>query len=493
MEYTKECMRKVYKAAPLLAKINNTYSHITLAEYLQLIKENYIKKNNSGLDSDIESAIQDYAENLVGSKDTAECIRVLKMTGLLYTANHHVINFHPMSVQGNLLYEYLISLCTDTDVVPTFSCSTIPMTNAFYPRGMIVCDTAIGRECNIPVFPHKMKRVSISHAPVFTSEMLSRTADTIRRYRISRRICAETADTLQSILENVYAEVAKKNSKRYGEQIILANSILSSGYRTDKSCRHIFLELEEVAWRVLCRDLAKEGSMLNRLLWVPERLNALAHFLEGVSGCWSGLKGGTFLFWGIDKKNRAFRLSNESGQKSPGSLVLTGRDFDGEMHTFNLDRFTLSEALKERRLLPGNFLSFFSLGIARKSCLVGGCFQGEYLKQMINGVRRAFKDVPFVPGEEKFLPLYLPDQDRFPYLCGPLFLTGANESSYYPLSSVELWRRPLSFEELKKGLNIPFVKAQQVGLYCFYPILVPKDLRDDDWWNRISKELLANI
>lgn len=490
--FTEKCMQQVYSDAPMLETLNDTYGDLMLSDYINLVKETFVCKGNTGLDPDIEEAIRDYATELIGPEETDECIHVLGSTGLLHTANHHVVNFHPMMVQGNLLYEYLVNLCIDTDTIPFFGCSIVPMSNAFYPRGMLVYDTLDGHECSIPVFPYSMRKVSVSHAPVFTGEMLERAEDSISKYHLSGRISSRTAETLEDVLENVYRETHIGACKRYGEQVMLANRILSAGYQKDKASRHIFLELEEVSRRLLCHDLEDGTSMLNRLLWAPERLDILKRYLDGVSGCWSVTGAGTFLFWGVDPKGRLFRLSHTSGSTHSARLDFSGVDYDGNTHDFHLDPYKLSEALRDRRLLPGLFMTFFSLGIARKNCLVGGCFQGEYLKKMSEGVSVAFAGSGSISGE-KDLPLSDPSEnDRFPYLCGPLFLTGTDRGFHYPLSTIELWEDPLSYGKLKESLEIPFKRAQEIGLFCFYPDSVPVYSRADNWWKRISEELFSS-
>lgn len=483
-------MNRVCQDAPLLKAVNNEYQDMPLSGYLQFLKEEYCGRKAAPLDPVIEKAVADYATELIGGEETKECIRILKLTGLLYTANHHVVNFHPMTVQGNILFEYLISLLTDTQVVPVFSCSTIPMSNAFYPRGLLIYDTLDGEECKVPVFPYRMRKVSVSHAPVFTKEMLLETGKTIHRYELSGKLSASAAGMAQTILEKVYAGDHLKNCERYGTQVTMANRVLSEGYWRDRKSHHVFLELEEVSRRVICHDLQNDDSILNKLLWNKKLLTSLEKNLNGVSGCWSGETGGTFLFWGIDSKGRAFRLSGLAAKEArPGRLSLKGTDLDGKSHCFFMNRYELSDALMQRKLLPGLFLTFFSLGIARKNVLVGGCLQGEYVRQMCDGVRKSWMEAAPETSGEQLSWLHSLELKRFPYLCGPLFLTAPGKGSHHPLSSVEISEDPLSFAGIKERLEISFLKAQQIGLYCFYPDSVPVHQRADNWWERISEEL----
>lgn len=485
-------MHEIYEDAPGLELINNTFSNMSIDEYLMYIKETYIDNGSFTLDQDIQDAITDYATDIIGYENTIACIDVLRKIPILHTADHHTVNFHAMTLQSNLLYERLLNSCIDTNVIPVLSCNNIDMSNAFYPRGIIIYDTNNSQPIEIPIFPYKMRKVSISHATPYTRDMLDKAADTLEKYKKNGSINTDIYDTTLRIIENVYAnpDVLKRN--RYGEQIILANSLLSQKYHIDKNVTHIFLELEEIAMRLICHDLQDDNSILNKMLWNKSILESLKKNLDGVSGCWNSVGGGTFLFWGIDDNGRRYRLIGES-EITPVSgiyrLTLTGNDLGGNTHRFELDRESLISALESRELLPGLFMTFFTLGIVRHTCLIGGCYQGEYLKKMCNAIMKSWAD------NQSFIDEYVSsflsslEEKKFPYICGPLYLMGTNNGTYHPYGSVELWNSPLNTSKFNDVVNISFNRAQKLGLYCFYPDSIPPSLRDDNWWENICKEL----
>ena len=489
---TDKYMHQVYEDAPGLKLINTTFNNMSINEYLMYVKETYVDNGSFTLDKDIEEAITDYATDIIGYDNTISCIDVLSKIPILHTADHHTVNFHTMTLQSNLLYERLLKMCIDTDVVPILSCNNIDMSNAFYPRGIIIYDTNTSRPLDIPIFPYKMRKVSISHAKPYTRDMLDKAVDALEKYKKNGSINTDIYDTTLRIIENVYAnpDVLKRN--RYGEQIILANSLLSQKYHTDKNVPHIFLELEEIAIRLICHDLQDNNSILNKMLWNRSILESLKKNLDGVSGCCSSAGGGTFLFWGIDDKGRRYRLLGETDNTTGtriNRLILAGNDLDGNVRRFELDRESLISALESRRLLPGLFMSFFALGIARHTCLIGGCYQGEYLKKMCDGIKQSWTD------NESFIDEYVSfflsslEEKKFPYICGPLYLIGTNNGTYYPYGSVELWNSPLSTAKFNDAVNINFDRAQKLGLYCFYPDSIPPSLRDDNWRENICSEL----
>ena len=489
-EHTLRYMQQVYKDAPLLKALNEAYKNLSLEDYLQYFKKTYIERTPDKLDPVIEKAIADYSKELIGEEDTKACINVLRTLRAFHTANHHAIAFYPMSVQGDLLYEYLVRSCMETDVIPFFSCTTVTMRNAFYPRGMLMHDTVDGRECAIPVHPFKMRQVSVSHAAPFTDIMLDRAIGLIYDQRKKKRISHSTADTALKIIDEVYKNRCVINCSRYADQVTLANSILSRGYWSTKQSRHIFLDLEEISGRVICHDLMDEDSILNKMLWNGRVMNALKRCLDGVSGCWSSTGAGTFLFWGVDHLGREYRLTADvESKKLLDKLILLGTDHDGNEHRFVLNRQSLIELLSAKKLLPGLFMSYFSLAMVRDICPIGGCFQGDYLRRMCNGLKETWKNAEECIDEEIHLWLNRLDSKSFPYLCGPLFLTKTEAGCHFPLSSVELWEHPISYSDFKKSLEITFEKAHRIGLYCFYPMTVPARLREDDWWNNIVREL----
>ena len=487
--YTDKYMHKVYEDAPRLEIINNTFNSMSIDEYLMYIKEMYVENGSFTLDKNIEEAITDYATDIIGYDNTMACIDVLRKIPVLHTADHHTVNFHAMTFQSNLLYERLLNLCIDTDIIPIISCNNIDMSNAFYPRGILIYDTTTSRPLEIPIFPYKMRKVSISHAKPYTREMLDRAKGVLHKCKNAGSINSDIHNTTLRIIDEIYADPKLLNCSRYGEQITCANALLSQKYLAEKKSSHFFLELEEIAARLICHDLCDDNSILNKMLWNKAVLTSLKKNLDGVSGCWSS-KGGTFLFWGIDDKGRRYRLSGETDDTlSVHRLILTGNDLDGNTHSFELSRDSLISLLKSRKLLPALFMSFFTLGIVRHTCLIGGCYQGEYLKKMCDGIKKAWTDNQSLIDETVNAFLSELDKKSFPYLCGPLYLMGTNNGTYYPYGSVEIISNPLNEEKFNDAINISFERAQKLGLYCFYPDSIPPKKRDDNWWENICKEL----
>ena len=489
--FTDEYLRQVYEDAPLLRDINEAYKDLSLYGYLEHLKIAYTDRNEPGIDPVIESAVRDYATALIGEKDTESCIEVLRRTGFFHTADHHVVNFHAMSFQGNLLFEYLINMSFESAAVPFFSCSSISMSNAFYPRGIIIYDTPEGSQRSIPLFPYRMRKVTVSQTKPFTADMLEKAASEISRLRSSGGMSDEAARAALEIIDNAYSDSDVLKCQTYGQQITLTNRILSERYFTDRSSRQIFLELEEVSMRVICHDLEDEESFLYKTLFNGAVLDLIRENLDGVSGCWTGDLGGTFLFWGVDEKKRLYRLNGEFEQSGLiASIRFYGTDLDGNEHSFSLDRSSLIEALRSYQLIPGLFVTFFALAIARDVTLWGGCYQGRYVRSMCQGIRDAWqKAVTDIDGRTLDW-LYSFDKKRFPYLTGPLYLFEKNSASYHPLGSVEMWVDPISRKEYRQKLDISFTDAQKLGLYCFYPDSIPPHKRADDWWNHVSTELL---
>lgn len=492
--FTEKYMRQVFDDAPGLENLVDKYGDMTLRAYTGLIKKEYSDTRKENMpDPVIVQAVRDYAAGLIGEEETEACIRVMNKTGIIHTAGHHAVNYFPMMVQGNILCDYLVSLCTAEETVPFFTCTSLKMDNSFFPRGILLYDTFDGYECRIPVFPHSMRNVMVSHAPCYTDELLRKTEKKIRKQKECGHISARSEETLYRVINEVYEAPSVLDAKRYGTQITLANRIMSQGYFRDRRSRHVFLELEEVSRRVICHDLADEDSILNRFLGNRARLSGLHEHLEGVPGCWSGSKGGTFLFWGIDQRGHSYRLfpGTDPGNRS-GLSVLSGRDTEGVLHTFETDPQRLIEGLEKRELLPGLFMTFFSLAIARNSVPAGGVYQGNYLKRMCRGVKKAWENTPEDTDDAARDWLAGLDKKRFPYLCGPLFLTSSYNGHIHPAGSIELLADPVSFAELENALDITFRKAHQLGLYCLYLDAVPAGQREPGWWDRVSEEIFTH-
>ena len=108
---------------------------------------------------------------------------------------------------------------------------------------------------------------------------------------------------------------------------------------------------------------------------------------------------------------------------------------------------------------------------------------------MCDGIKKSWTDNQSFIDEDVSEFLSALDEKKFPYICGSLYLMGTNNGTYYPYGSAEMWNNPCNTTGFNEAVNISFIRAQKLGLYCFYPDSVPPSLREDNWWENICKEL----
>ena len=171
-------------------------------------------------------------------------------------------------------------------------------------------------------------------------------------------------------------------------------------------------------------------------------------------------------------------------EREKDNWYLTGTDMEGELLRYRYTKENILMLLEQGALLPGLFATFLELYFLRSHALAGGCFQSLYLRDMCIGLCKALERQGGYRQEIEKL------QDRMcVYLSGPMFLT-AGKSACYPLGTVELLERGgISEAAIEKGLQITLEQSHKIGIYNFYPDLVPGNQKMENWWNLLSKEL----
>lgn len=480
-----ELLQQVLQEAPVLAECVQKEENSSLWEYCsRMVLKG--KRNEKPLEyyatQDIGEAVKAYLFGEVGEQLAEQVGEQVKKQRILLTANHHEVEFCVQSVQGNILYAHLLEQMGYKELVPIFSNTTINMSNENYPRGLMTYHTN-GEILKLPVFPFKERNTLIAVARSFTEEMVQRTWGEIIRYEKNGTLTAKTADTLRNILESCYLnqEVLRKDT--YAKQVLYINRMLGKKIISDTPKEFLYIEMEEISSRLLRKDLEnKEQPLLKDLMFEPGLTEKLISALDKKTGCWeTGTRRGTFLFWGVDERRRRFSLSLKTeGERR----YLWGMDMEKKEYSYSYDEESIVSALEEKRLIPGLFLTFFELHLTRDYILAGGCFQSEYLKDMCQGLLKVLETEK---GYEMAVQVLKKKESI--YLSGPMFLLG-RDSTGYPMGTVEILERGgITMKEISESLKITIRRSHEIGLFNFYPDLIPASKQKDGWWKQLSREV----
>ena len=332
-------------------------------------------------------------------EETAALLRAeLAVQPAVLTANHHGVDFFAQSVQGSLLFSR--RRLPDGRVartVPVLACGTVPLDNLTYPMGMLVYDgpslplAAMPRR--LPVLPNRVRRELVSVAGPLDGHTAARAMDNVRKLLDKGEIRDDTAAVAGELLAVDYCDEQVLALPDYSAQATLLNArVWRRLFAGEAPSRMVCLELERVCGRLLERDLADASSLAARVLLDPRCRDDLLARLDGERACWDmarlrerlegagGSGGGTVLFWGLTARLRRVPLTLDRDEH--GCEVLAGVDDSGARYVYPLQRDTLIEAIRERRLLPAVYTSFLVLAMARGVDCLGGYHQAAYLPVM---------------------------------------------------------------------------------------------------------------
>jgi hypothetical protein len=243
------------------------------------------------------------------------------------------------------------------------------------------------------------------------------------------------------------------------------------------------LELER---DLLLADLRNENSLAYALLFDPELRNTVARSMNGDRACWTCLNlddgsapiRGSLFFWGIDREGRMFPLSLDQDED---------RLFSAQHPAFTLDLTpdAVESALRENGILPGLYLGFAAMALARGLLCCGGIFQTGYLRRIRNGTAaclaaagyggmaaclEALPDAPLTSG---FLPLGFANGADPPYAAGGVELLAAGGLSTGHLATLR---------------DMTLTRALGSSFPYLYELAVPSGERLPGWQETLRRE-----
>lgn len=430
----------------------------------------------------VGEAVKKHLLSSVG-EELAEAVgEQLKKQRLILTANHHGAEFFVQSVQGNLLYSYILERMGYHDLIPVFSNTTVNMSNGNFPRGLLVYHTGSG-VLKLPVFPFKERNALVAAADGFTEKMIERTLAETERCQKNGALADETTAVIKSILQECYLDEKVLKEEKYARQVLRINRLLAKKMYRDKKKELLYIEMEAIASQLFQWDLAdKNTPLLRELLFQEKMTERLILALDRKTGCWeSGTQKGTFLFWGVDGRKRRFSLA----LKKEGTVrYLWGLDMEKREYRYAYNEESILLALNEKRLVPGLFLTFFELYLTRDFVPAGGCFQSIYLREMCQGLIKVLETEKGYDREVCML-----RKKKSVYLSGPMFWVSGAEK-VYPVGTVEILEHGgIDKEKLPALLELSVIKAHEIGLFNFYPDLIPAGCRKENWWQKLSEEI----
>lgn len=393
-------MAEIRKRLPVVDRVLDQYGELPLSEYLDVVTKTASERYQSA--DDLGDAVYEYAAPLLGKEVAAMAREELKQSPVVLTANHHGVDYFAQSVQGTLLFsQRKLPDGSQAKTVPVFACGSIAMNNLTYPRGALFYSVKDEQApLRLPMFPDRVKRQLVARTAPFRMEMVDRAISRVDKLAAEGQITAISRNSMQTILKKHYSADEVLAQSSYSDQAVLLNARIWREMMPRKfDSELVYLELEEIASRLLQKDLVNEQSLIHILLFDRSvRLELMAQ-LDGAKGCWSEVDlckpefdkksssgAGTFMFWGVDERGRRTSIVLDN---IDGIDVLRAVDSSVVIKPIYLTPESITEALCQGYLLPSLFSCYTAISLARGVVCAGGYYQAEYLPVMLQGVLNA--------------------------------------------------------------------------------------------------------
>ncbi|MCK5685171.1 hypothetical protein KAJ27_13665, partial [bacterium] len=223
----------VKEDAPGLVQAIETYGHLTLSEYSSVF--NTFTNTTVQSMSDFLEICQSYATRLLGEKTGINLAAHLKFCPVILTANHHGVEYISHAGQGSMIYALSIFFkrkqgIKGSNIVPIFSCGTIPLNNQSYPRGILLSRKVIKnyktkgtleKPVGITVFPNRLVKTVVNIAPPFTTTMVKSAIAKAANLYEKGIIHHKEIKTVTSVLSKDYLSDKILALKTYSDQAAL--------------------------------------------------------------------------------------------------------------------------------------------------------------------------------------------------------------------------------------------------------------------------------
>lgn len=366
-----QCLQEVKNIIPHVTEfIFSLPSGTLLADYAKTFYTRTEPLQDGG---DLLFFVRKETERLFGA-DLAEAMeKELEDRFAALTANHHGMDFHPEFFQGNIVFSFGCRR-----VIPLFSWGGVPGDNASFARGMLLSPRSgfTFAPYRIPLFSNKDRRIFITQKNAYTEKDIRPFGQICSEYALSER----EVKTIQRVVSDIFLNNAVLCRKSFQDQMSAANYLLwEMLFEKEKYLPLLTIELQTLAAKLIATDLKDTSSLVYRIIAEKELTQAVYRELDNARACWSLNNGlvekGSFLFWAADENKQHRKLSY-----SPAEHALVCAE--NPKLFFPLRTDVITEALRNKKLLPALYLSFASVAMARGLNCAGGIFQFDYLPTM---------------------------------------------------------------------------------------------------------------
>ena len=467
-------LEQVLEAAPTIRRAMESAKHLTMRQYVEQLAD-FPAQMPLADPADVNRAAKALLAPVLGKEIAAKAAECFPATAL--TANHHGVDCFAQCVQGNLLYrEMLKARGIHAAVIPVVACSSVPMDNASYGKGLQLFDTLDkAYPLKLPILSNKANSCIVGLYPAMEEAAIRKAMAAFEDEKYRSRLSEPMRNAVKHVLGDFYLDPQVLSLRTYVQQATALNYRMT---REAVGCGFAYIDLEKLSGSLLTTDLVDKNSLVSRMLTEKPLRIALLRILDGATGCWKTqalqegkLTGsGTAFFWAAEKKfTRTPMRALDNGLENlrSGEVILWEE---------------IPQALAEGRIYPALLLCFTTLLFERGIRCCGGYFQPEYLRVMQKGIADALREVGDAATAQ-----VIEQRDPSGYVCGPIFLSGDHGE---PVGIIEMLARGMTAERLDQLMETNFEDAHRATLANVYTDIVPAAQRIEGY-EEIITELMG--
>ncbi|MFI3271795.1 MAG: hypothetical protein R3Y11_06805 [Pseudomonadota bacterium] len=336
------------------------------------------------LSTTAQNALASMVTPVMGNAVAHKLVQSLEASSRIMATHHLGIDCLAEQVQALHFLELQKLLQTPEIIttIPVLACAGVPMQSYSYPRGLMLGrKSAQGHPIRYPLFPSAKQNTLVLAAPALHKNGVLKI---VNKWDASL-VSAHEWQVMQSIVHDIILHDDCLGLANFSQQAMYINGkIFQAIYPDNPNTHAVYLNLEELATKLVLADLQDPSSVLSTLFFQKACRDRILEELTDTRACWSELaksgqtlertgKNGTIFFWAIDEQGRRIPLCL---QENPDRLVY------GDL-SIALTAEDLSAALQQGLIYPSLYTAFVSLHLQHNLACCGGLYMTKYLPDML--------------------------------------------------------------------------------------------------------------
>lgn len=385
--------KKILQNRPQIKKIKSMYGHLSYFEYVKQksrTSPNIFFKERK---KEVTEVICDETKRLLGSKIAEDVEKQLRRNDSVSTAEHvapigtpHTLSaglhmgvpaFEANGEQRNLI----ILSCAGISFNNVLSFSRGFQFHSFKDKNTI--------DNTITFFGRSVDSNTILYAPAYTNDSIADIHKKLATLIQEESITESMAEKLKTLLTEIYATPEALSAPDYADQLTITNyhlwQKLFPSFSPEKIPNYIMLSQEKILLELLLRFHLYQETPIHRFLFNPTYHELIEKHFGGITGAFAkDYSTGTFLFWGLSKKDQTrFSLRRVNN-------TLVNKD---DTYVLELTPDAVEKAIRNHEIFPSLLLTFSVFSFYYGLLLGGGASQTTYLTHMKNAYTEMMLEV----------------------------------------------------------------------------------------------------